>query len=108
MRQAYAITLDVFRCSFSLILLARFTDSKHHLSSLCSVSIILYRIEFLMHMLHIWHIHVHASPRYAHQVLACIPNLVGIFDSGTYFAITCHVEFAVCRVLAYIACLHVS
>ena len=60
---------------------------------------------FLMHMLYTWHIYAHTCPRYAHQILGIMayrPNLVGIFVSGTYLAITCEIEAAVGFALAYI------
>ena len=48
-----------------------------------------------MHMLHMWHIYANTSPRYAHQIL-------GIYVSGRYMAITGEVEVAVGCVLVCI------
>ena len=57
-----------------------------------------------MHMLHMWHIYAHKSPYTDIKYLAYVaymPNLVGIFGSGTYLAITCRVKVAVACVLEY-------
>ena len=53
-----------------------------------------------MPMFHAWYIYAHTSPIYVIIRLAYMPNLVCIFVSGTYLAITNDAKVAVGCVLA--------
>ena len=71
------------------------------ITSCISASVPLCSGQFLMQMLHMWHLYAHAAPYMPVKYLGYMPILVGIFFWDT-FGNTCEVEVVLGCVLVYI------